>query len=459
MALVLLVEDEKLLRWSLQQRLEKEGHDVQTAENLDEAKSHIKQYRPDVMLLDLGLPDGHGLDFYERHSESLDESVVLVMTAVGQVEDAVRAMKLGALDFLSKPVDHRALVDLVNRSLEVRAAKRDAGLAKRIQERQLDEQVIAESAAFKRTLEIATDVSGSGIETILLLGESGTGKNVVARHIHRVSQRNQGPFLEVNCAAIPDSLIESELFGHEKGAFTDAKQSRKGSFELAEGGTVLLDEVGEIRYDLQAKLLHLLEDRTFRRVGGSRELRTDVRVVAATNRDLHRMVGEKKFRDDLYYRLSVFPIEIPALRERSDDILPLAEMFLKVLQKKVGRTFDGFTRDAENVLLAYAWPGNVRELRNVVERAVILEKRRVIEGSSLVLDRVHATASAASPEVRSAQPGEDAMPQGIIALEDVEREMVRRAMEAAGDNQTRAAELLGVTRDQLRYRLKKFEEG
>lgn len=457
MALVLLVEDEKLLRWSLQQRLEKEGHDVHTAENLKEARFHLTAHRPDLMLLDLGLPDGHGLDFYERNQESLEDSVVLVMTAVGQVDDAVRAMKLGALDFLSKPVDHKALVELVNRSIEVRATKRDAGLAKHIQAHHLAEDVICESAVFKRTLEVASEVSASEIETILLLGESGSGKNVVARHIHRVSSRNDGPFLEVNCAAIPDSLIESELFGHEKGSFTDAKTSRRGSFELAEGGTVLLDEVGEIRYDLQAKLLHLLEDRTFRRVGGSRELRADVRVIAATNRDLHQMVGDKQFRDDLYYRLSVFPIEIPALRDRRDDILPLAKMFLKNLQKKAGRTFDGFSREAENVLLAYAWPGNVRELRNVVERAVILEKRKVIETSSLILDRIH-TVGTANEADRPGEPTDDGMPHGIVALEEVEREMVRRAMDAAGDNQTRAAELLGVTRDQLRYRLKKFDE-
>ncbi len=457
MALVLLVEDEKLLRWSLKQRLEKEGHEVHTAEDLAEAARHVGMHRPDVLLLDIGLPDGNGLDFYERNRENLEDSVVLVMTAVGQVEDAVRAMKLGALDFLSKPVDHRALVELVNRSIEVRETRRDAGLARRIQERQMDENVIVRSEAFRRTLEIASEVARSEIETILLLGESGTGKNVVARHIHRTSTRRDGPFLEVNCAALPDSLIESELFGHEKGAFTDAKQSRKGSFELAEGGTVVLDEVGEIRYDLQAKLLHLLEDRTYRRVGGSRELRADVRVVAATNRDLHSMVAEKKFRDDLYYRLSVFPIEIPALRDRVEDILPLAKIFLERLQKKVGRVYEGFTREAENVLLSYGWPGNVRELRNVVERAVILEKGNRVGCASLILDCVHAGMD--QEKARSGRSdGRIGLPQGIVPLEHVEREMVRRAMEAAGDNQTRAAEMLGITRDQLRYRLKKFEE-
>jgi len=454
MALILLVEDEKLLRWSLQKRLEKEGHSVHTAENLEQAKEHVISHRPDLMLLDLSLPDGHGLDFYEKHRSDLEDSVVLVMTAVGQVEDAVRAMKLGALDFLSKPVDHKALVDLVNRSIEVRTTKRDAILAKHIRQREMDFKIISESETFTRTLEIATEVSSSQIETILLLGESGVGKNVIARHIHGVSSRRNEPFLEVNCAAIPEQLMESEFFGHEKGAFTDAKQSRKGSFELAEGGTVLLDEVAEIRYDLQSKLLHLLEDRTFRRVGGTREIRADVRVVAATNRDLRKMVTDKEFRDDLYYRLSVFPIEIPTLRDRLDDILPLARSFLKQMQKKVGRTYDGFTREAENTLLAYSWPGNVRELRNVVERAVILEKSAIIEQRSLILDCIHMKEASQKQLSPAADFG-----QGIMTLEEVEREMLKRAMEAAGDNQTRAAELLGVTRDQLRYRLKKYENG
>ncbi len=450
MALILLVEDEKLLRWSLQKRLEKEGHFVHTAENLEQANEHLTKHRPDLMLLDLSLPDGHGLDFYEKHRSDLEDSVVLVMTAVGEVNDAVRAMKLGALDFLSKPIDHKALVDLVNRSIKVRATKRDAGLAKHIRERAMEFEIISNSEVFTRTLEIATEVSSSQIETILLLGESGAGKNVVARHIHNVSSRRKDPFLEVNCAAIPEQLMESEFFGHEKGAFTDAKQHRKGSFELAEGGTVLLDEVAEIRYDLQAKLLHLLEDRTFRRVGGAREIRVDVRVIAATNRDLKKMINDKEFRDDLYYRLSIFPIEIPALRNRLDDILPLARVFLEQLQKKVGRTYNGFTRDAENILLAYSWPGNVRELKNVIERAVILEKGSIIKERSLILDRVHTTNPVTQP-----YPLTGSLGQGIMTLEEVEREMVGRAMEAAGNNQTRAAELLGVTRDQLRYRLKK----
>ena len=452
MALILLIEDERLLRWSLQQRLEKEGHTVHTAECLAEADDHVSQHFPDMVLLDLSLPDGHGLDFYEKNLERLEESVVLVMTAVGEVEDAVRAMKLGALDFLSKPIDHKALIDLVNRSLEVRATRRDAQVAQSIRRRKLDVDIVSHSPKFRETLDMACEVSRSEVDTILLLGESGTGKNVVARYIHVNSSRREEPYLEVNCAAIPEQLLESELFGHEKGAFTDAKKSKPGTFELANGGTVLLDEIGELRLDLQAKLLHLLENRKFRRVGGVREIQVDLRVVALSNRNLRAMVQEKTFRDDLYYRVSVFPIQVPPLRDRHEDILPLARYFLRTLEAKSGKRIGGFSREAENVLLTYSWPGNVRELRNVVERAIILEKGTEISLRSLILDTIE-------PQTSPGTGAEGGMPEGIVPLEEVDREMVQRAMAAAGDNQTRAAELLEITRDQLRYRLKKYRGG
>jgi len=404
------------------------------------------------VLLDLSLPDGHGLDFYEKHQDTLEESVVLVMTAVGEVEDAVRAMKLGALDFLPKPIDHKALIALVNRSLDVRATRRDALVAKSIRQRKLDVDIVSHSPQFRETLELACEVSRSDVDTILLLGESGTGKNVVARYIHVNSSRSDGPYLEVNCAAIPEQLLESELFGHEKGAFTDAKKSKPGTFELANGGTVLLDEIGELRLDLQAKLLHLLENRVFRRVGGIREIRVDARIVALSNRNLRAMVRDKTFRDDLYYRVSVFPIQVPSLRERHEDILPLARYFLRFLQTKSGKSIKGFSRDAENVLISYSWPGNVRELRNVVERAIILEKGTEISLRSLILDTIEL------PPLPETGLG-GGLPEGIVPLEEIEGEMVLRAMTASGENQTRAAELLGITRDQLRYRLKKFRIG
>ncbi len=447
MALILIVEDEKLLRWTLEQRLKKLGHETQLAENLAQAGEHLDTHRPDLMLLDLGLPDGFGLDFYEANRERLADTVVLVMTAVGQVEDAVRAMKLGALDFLTKPVDHEVLVRLVARSLEVRRTTLEAKVARATRERTLSTEVVAHSPRFRRTLEIAADVARSDISSVLIQGESGAGKNVVARHIHAASPRHERPLLEVNCPAIPDQLLESELFGHERGAFTDAKTSKAGCFELADGGTVVLDEIAELKPELQSKLLHFLEGRRFRRVGGLREITVDVRVVALTNRDLKEMVASGRFRNDLYHRLSVFPIAVPPLRERAEDILPLARHFLESLRGKLARPFSGFERDAENLLLTYPWPGNIRELRNVVERAMILEHGSRISTASLVLEGV-------GP--RAELPVPTGMPEGIMPLEDVEQEMVRRAMQAAGHNQTRAAELLGITRDQLRYRVKKY---
>jgi len=448
-ALVLVVEDEQLLRSTLEQRLEMVGHEVHGAETLEVAADHLKRHRPDLMLLDLSLPDGHGLDFYEANADRLEETVVLIMTAVGQVEDAVRAMKLGALDFLSKPIAHKELVELVNRSLEVRTTRLEAQVARRMRERELDVDIVSRSSALRRTMEIAGEAARSDIDSLLIRGESGTGKNVVARYIHSVSERHPKPFLEVNCAAIPDQLVESELFGHERGAFTDAKATKVGTLELADGGTVVLDEIGELRLDLQAKLLHFLDERRFRRVGGTREIRVDLRVIGVTNRDIKRMVQRGKFRGDLYFRLSVFPIEVPPLRDRHDDILPLAKHFLRSFQSKYNRTIDGLTREVENELLSYSWPGNVRELRNVLERAVILEKGAQLTRRSLVLDRLDEV----DVEDRERERG---IPEGIVPLDEVEAEMLRRAMRAAGDNQTRAAELLGISRDQLRYRCKKL---
>ncbi len=467
MPLILLVEDEKLLRWALEQQLVRAGHTVLTAPDLATATNHLALHQPDVVLLDLGLPDGHGLDFYESNRERLEGSVVIVMTALGQVEEAVRAMKLGALDFLTKPVDQAELVALIARSDAVRGEQLEAQAARQSREHHLAQAVVGTSIAFQEVLDVAAQVATSEVSTILVTGESGSGKNVLARHIHALSPRRTRPILEVSCATIPENLLESELFGHEKGAFTDAKTTKRGVFELADGGTVVLDEIGELRFDIQAKLLHFLEERRFRRVGGTREILVDVRVIALTNRDLQGMVRERLFRNDLFFRLSVFPLRVPPLAERRDDVLPLARHFLSTLQPKLGRRFSGFDPEAEEQLLGYSWPGNVRELRNVVERAMVLEKTGEIGRRALVLDWAEPTALASTPAPVSATaraatipvPAPPSSPAGeeIVPLEELEREMVLRAMRAARDNQTRAAELLGVSRDQLRYRLKKFD--
>lgn len=446
MALILIVEDEKLLRWALTEQLKRAGHQVRDAADLAAASRLLDRHQPDVLLLDISLPDGNGLDFYEQNQGRLEDTVAIVMTAVGQVEEAVRAMKLGALDFLSKPVDQRELVRLIERSLTVRSDQLEVQAARQSRERDLKVDLIAESEAFGRLLEIVNEVAKSEVNTILLQGESGTGKNVLARHIHAISPRHRRPILELSCASVPDTLIESELLGHERGAFTDAKSTRRGIFELADGGTVVLDEIGELKPELQAKLLHVLEERRLRRVGGSREIAVDIRVVGLTNRDLPSMVQEGLFRQDLFYRLNIFPITVPPLRQRPEDILPLARHFLETLQPKLGRRYRGFSREAENRLLAYRWPGNVRELRNVVERAMILERSQEIQSSALILDQAGASGASAPVSDTAA----------IVTLEQLERDMVTRALKATGSNQTRAAELLGISRDQLRYRLKKF---
>ncbi len=460
MALILLVEDEKLLRWALAEQLKRAGHSVHAAENLTEAHRHLGTHQPDVTLLDLSLPDGFGLDFYEKHRAELSDSVVIVMTAVGQVEDAVRAMKLGALDFLNKPVDQEELMRLIQRSLQVRSERLEAQVSQHRREQDLSHDMIAESPTFLNVIRISEEVAESDIGSILIQGESGSGKNVLARHIHDASARREKPILEVSLAAIPDSLVESELLGHEKGSFTDAKTTRRGVFELADGGTVVLDEIGELKPDLQAKLLHVLEERRLRRVGGTREIFVDVRVIALTNRDVPKMISEGTFRQDLFYRLSVFPITVPPLDSRPEDILPLANYFLNRFRPRFDRQIEGFSRAAENLLLTYSWPGNVRELRNVMERAMILEKSSEIQPEALILSPVGST-QPAQTSTRKVMQGE-ALPTGsdtgspIMSLEKMERELVIRAMNAAGHNQTRAAELLCVSRDQLRYRLKKF---
>ncbi len=446
MALILVVEDEKLLRWSMQQHLEGAGHTVHLAENLAQAADHLNRHQPDLMILDLRLPDGHGLDFFEASLDRLESTVVLIVTAVGQVEHAVRAMKLGAIDFLTKPVDSDELVRLVEKSVAKRGDLLEVLAARQHRERELGMDIVAESPSFRETLSIAADVAKSTVTSVLVQGASGTGKGVIARYIHAHSDRHQRPFLQMNCAAIPEQLMESELFGHEKGAFTDAKASKRGTLELANGGTVLLDEIGELKPGLQAKLLHVLEERFFRRVGGVREIHVDVRVLALTNRDLRAMVRSGTFRDDLFYRLNVFPISVPPLRERREDIIPLARHFLQALQTGRGILLDEISRQAENTLMAYSWPGNVRELRNAIERAVILEHGTRVTASSLILD---------GPEPAANDMAEESgLPSGIVSLPELERVMIHRALGVTNQNCTRAAELLGITRYQLRYRLK-----
>jgi len=441
MVSLLLVEDERLLRWAIQKRLQGAGHAVDAAENLAAAEKFLLDKKPDVVLLDIHLPDGNGLDFFERQREKLAESSVIVFTADGTIDDAVRAMKLGAADFLTKPVDQEELLRKIEKT---RATRRDAFEAEGSRRsREKGSRVIAESEAMRDVLRLAEAVAGTP-STVLLHGETGAGKEVVARYIHMHSTRASAPLQALNCAALPEHLVESELFGHEKGAFTDAKASRKGLFELADGGTVVLDEISEIPLALQAKLLRFLEERTFRRVGGSREIRVDVRIIALTNRSLQAEVAEGNFREDLFYRLHVFPIRVPPLRERREDIVPMAIEFAEQFASACGKKLRSIDPALTERLLEHKWTGNVRELRNLIERAVILETSDVLTAGSLHLKLSGETGA---PDRRD-----------VVPLEEVEFEMVVRAYREAAGNQSKAARLLQVSRDQLRYRVKRYRE-
>jgi len=446
MALLLLVEDEPLLRWALAKRLRNAGHTVHEAPTVAVAEDHLRRHRPDLVLLDIHLPDGNGLDLLVSHKDAIAESTVIVMTAEGTIDDAVRAMKLGAWEFLTKPVDQDELLLLVEKAMALRGERLEAEGSRRSRDRQSGREIVAASPAMKQTLALAAKVASASATTVLIHGETGVGKEVVARYIHARSPRADGPLQALNCAAMPEQLVESELFGYEKGAFTDAKGTRKGLFELAHRGTVVLDEIGEVPPSLQSKLLRFLEERQLRRLGGSRDIPVDVRVLALTNRDLRNEIDSGRFRSDLFFRLNVFPIRVPPLRERPEDIIPLALAFMTQFAASCAKSFSGISPRFTDWMLGHEWTGNVRELRNTIERAVILETGDQLTGEELLISL------AGTP-----RPGGTGAEE-IIPLDEVEHLMVTRALRAAEGNQSQAARILKVSRDQLRYRVKRYRE-
>ena len=448
---VLVVDDEKLIRWSLRERLSRNGYEVAAAESGEEALRQVAATAPEVMLLDVRLPGIDGLTTLKQALALQPELVVVMMSAHGTVDIAVEGMKHGAIDFLTKPFALTVLDAAVRRALDAAATRRQLAARACSKDGAATAPMVGESAAMQQIRNLVARVAASDTATVLVEGESGTGKEVVARCIHLQSARAPNPFLCVNCAALPEHLLESELFGHERGAFTDARSSKVGLFEAAAGGTVMLDEIGDLPAAGQAKLLRLLENRTFRRVGGVQELRADVRVVAATNVDLEQRVAENRFRADLYFRLNVVRICIPPLRERTEDVPQLAAAFVSRYNEEMKRSVGGISPAALEMLVAYRWPGNVRELRNVIERALVL----------------HAEIEEVRPEhlpagirevPRAAAPAADGVATGM-QLAAMERQLIAEAMRKAAGNQSQAARLLGVTRDTLRYRLKKHALG
>ncbi|MBI5067470.1 MAG: sigma-54-dependent Fis family transcriptional regulator [Deltaproteobacteria bacterium] len=451
-AKILVVDDEKLIRWSVSERLQRDGYEVLAAESGEQALELVAQSSPDLMLLDVRLPGMDGLTTLQRSLALHAELAVIMMSAHSTVDNAVEAMKIGAIDFLVKPFPFQSLDAAVQRALQnARTRRQIAALtSERRGEAASHGQLIGRSPMVEQIRGMVSRLAGSDATTVLVEGESGAGKEVVARAIHFESGRAERPFLQVNCAALPEQLLESELFGHERGAFTDAHAQKKGLFESAEGGTVMLDEIGDLPPGGQAKLLRLLENKTFRRVGGVTELRADVRVLAATNVNLEERVAEGRFRADLFFRLNVVRIRMPALREHADDVPLLVAHFVAKFNQEMKRQVKGVSPAAMDHLQAYHWPGNVRELRNVVERAFIL----------------HASADEIRPEHLPAELKKTPAPrksdklvphvpdQGLV-LEDVEKRLIVEAMERASGNQSKAARLLGISRDTLRYRLKK----
>jgi DNA-binding NtrC family response regulator len=456
---ILVVDDDQAIRWTLTEALQSWGFAPVDADSVAEALKQFKAELPAAVLLDIDLPDGSGLDVLREIKREHPDAIVIMITGNVQIDNTISALRGGAYDFIGKPINLEELRVTIRNAIEARELRREVVQARKERAREFNfRQIVGESPAMKKMLALAAKVAESEVSSVLLQGESGTGKDLVAKAIHYGSQRAERPFVAVNCAALPATLIESELFGYEKGAFTDAKARKEGLFEQAEGGTLLLDEIGELELSLQAKLLRVLEEGAFRRVGGLKDIPLDVRVLAASNRDLKTESEAGRFRLDLYYRLSIIQIDIPALRERGDDVLLLSQHYIETIGARLKRNkkIKGLSPEATEVFRKYKWPGNVRELRNVVERALILEDSdqittEYLPGGLLEVPRLETTNTGAAP-------ARFVLPDGGISLDEAELSFVRQAIERSGGNQTRAAELLGISRDQLRYRLKKLED-
>jgi two-component system response regulator AtoC len=469
---ILVIDDERLVRWSLRQKCEEWGYEVVEAAAGDPGLRLAQHESPDLILLDVRLPDLNGLQVLEQLKKSGDSTAVIMITADPQLDDVKSALKLGAYDFIGKPLDFEELRVTIQNALEASKLRTEVqSLRGEVRRRTGYHDVVAVSSKMTELMNFVQKVAASEATTILIQGESGTGKDLVAKTIHYESTRQDGPFVAINCSAIPETLMEAELFGHEKGAFTDAKSMKKGLFETAHGGTLFLDEIGELSPLLQAKLLRVLEDQVIRRVGGVRDMQVDVRVVAASNRDLEKAVREGHFRQDLYYRLAIIAIFIPPLRDHTEDVLPLVNFFIDWYNRKFKKSVRGISPETRRLLLAHNWPGNVRELKNCIERAMILEDETILrpvympfavgEAARSGLTAFEHSSTAADGGGKQLADGRVLprlyIPEEGTSLEEVERAMVELAMRQANGNQTHAARLLDISRDALRYKLKKFE--
>lgn len=444
---ILIADDDKLIRWSMGKELSKRGYKVIQTKNGKEAVERFSGNHFDLVLLDYMMPEMDGLDALSEIKKIRSDSSVIMLTAVNDAEVAVKAMKNGAFDYIIKTLNFEQVCLSIDRVIEAILSRQVSG--KKYGVDNCPSGIIYRSEKMNHMMEIVAQLMASNATTLLLQGESGTGKNLIAKAIHTGSDRREKLFVEVDCGSLPDHLIESELFGHEKGAFTDAKLQKKGLAEIADGGTVFLDEIGELPMNMQVKLLKFIEERKFRRVGGLKDIHVDVRFIAASNKNLASAVKNNEFRMDLFYRLNVVKVQIPPLRERKEDVIPLIRHFMSIFNRQFGKSILDIPEELEHALQCYAWPGNIRELKNVVERGILMSS-----GSSLnrnfIFDEMDSTESSKNQEALVCSFVESG-----ISLEEVESNLLAHALQFAGGNQSKAARMLKIGRDSLRRKMKK----
>jgi len=483
MAKILIAEDEERMRRLLGMLLSNQEHELELVADGEEALKAFQENTPDVVITDLRMPNKDGMALIKEIREDNPDIPIIVITAFGSIESAVDAMRAGATDYITKPFEEARIKVAISHALEDKELRQENyRLRSELRSKYAFDAIVYEDNKMKTLLETANQVANTST-TVIVYGESGTGKELIARAIHEGSPRARGPFIPLNCAAIPDNLLESELFGHERGSFTGATEAKKGRFEMANGGTLFLDEIGEMALPLQAKLLRALENQEFERVGGTKTIKTDIRFVAATNKNLRQKVANGDFRDDLFYRLNVFPIVLPPLRERLDDIIPLTEHFLKRFATEMGKPVPAISQEAEQSLKEHAWMGNVRELQNVIERAMILIHDDELTSEVLQIDGLESLENLGrmTEKYESAGPslGINRMPSVVAGnnetastkmekrwhpfripevgfdLETHEKDLIEQALERSS-NKSQAAKLLGLSRATFRYRLEKY---
>ena len=461
---IFLLDDEELIITMLARALRKEGFETQLQTSSQDIIKKIEAWQPDLVLLDINLDeDRNGLDILKEIKKEKIDTQVVMLTGDDSADSAIRAMKIGAADYLTKPFNVDEVIMVIKGILEKAKLKDEVHYLRKTRKDYDHHEMKVESPVLKELIEQAKTIASAGVQTILITGESGTGKEVLARNIHRWMHQEAGeafediPYITVNCTALPDNLIESELFGHTKWAFTDAKTDKKGMFELADGGTILLDEIGDMRGEPQSKFLRVLENRTIRRLGGKVDLPVELTVIATTNRDLKQAVADKEFREDLFFRLNTFALHLPPLRERREDIPLLARYFCDYFSNKYAKKdIKGFSAETEKSLYDYNWPGNIRELKNVIERCIVLGNNKIINPEHLPLELKCGTESTFSL-VERRKTARLILPEKGISLDEVEKDLIKQALERVDNNQTKASKLLNISYDSLRYQVKKFD--